>query len=895
MGRSLALSFPPVREHLAAADALFAEVGERPLSDAIYPPPAFDEAARAAQEERLRATALAQPAIGALSAAMFDLLRQAGFAPDLAAGHSFGELTALWAAGALHDDAFRRLARVRGAAMTVPPGADAGAMLAVAGAAGPVGEAVGALDGVVIANVNAPDQTVIAGPSASLAEAQRIVEQRGLAAVRLPVAAAFHTPLVRHALEPFADAVRSCPVQAPRIPVFANATGEPYPEDAEGVASQLAGQLVEPVQWASVVEGLYAAGARVFVEVGPRAVLTGLVHRILGDRPHAAVALDAGREHRGEQGLLDAMVQLRVLGLRLGDPDPYRRSPDPDPGRRPGERLTIRLNGANHVSEKTRKAYGAALARRVSTTAGNEEESAPMSSNGSVPEPIGRGAPALAGPDATVEPAGGWLAAVVADGMAELHAQQRELLRLQGDVIAGQIELGRAMLQQDPGSVLDAVQRQQAVALQQHEAFVGQQTRLAEALLAVLDRQVSGLRGLRTAAPSPLPAPAPAPAAPASIVPPRPATPPELVAPPPPPATTPEPVAPRPELAEPPVARPQTESTESRVAVLQAAMLEVVSEKTGYPVETLELEMDMEADLGIDSIKRVEILGAMQARFTDLPELRPDELAALRTLQEVVDYVQRQSPVPAQASQPDTADVRLAVPGLRSLPPPDALDAGLPAGHCVVLTDDGTAFTAALAGELLARSWPTVVLRLPASLVAGRATLPAGTAEAAVDVLDEDAIGRVLDEVTARNGPIGTFIHLNAGSSEQGIVGPGQEALLRAIFLVTTHLRPSLEESARLGRGSFVAVLRLDGALGTRAGSFDPAAGGLFGLAKSVRQEWPTVFCRAIDIEPSLDAASAARIVLAELADPDERLIEVAYGAHGRVTLVAQDVGSLHG
>jgi acyl transferase domain-containing protein len=812
---------------------------------------------------------------------MFDLLRQAGFAPDLAAGHSFGELTALWAAGALEDDAFRRLAQVRGRAMTVPPGTDAGAMLAVAGAAGPVGDAVAALDGVVIANVNAPDQTVIAGPSARLAEAQRIVEQRGLAAVRLPVAAAFHTPLVLHALEPFADAVRSCPVRTPMIPVFANATGEPYPEDAEGVAAQLAGQLAQPVQWASVVDGLYGAGARVFVEVGPRSVLTGLVHRILGDRPHVAVALDAGRERQGELALLDAIVQLRVLGLRLGDPDPYRRSPGPDPGRRPGERLTIRLNGANHVGEKTRKAYAAALARRVSTTAGNEEESAPMSSNGSVPEPISLGAPALSGPDATVEPVGGWLAAVVADGMAELQAQQRELLQLQRDVIAGQIELGRTMLQQDPGSVLDAVQRQQAVALQQHEAFVGQQTRLAEALLAALERQVSGLRGMPAAAPSPAPAPARA-AAPATIAPP-------------PPATPPEPVAPLPRLVEPPPRPPQAESTGSRVAVLQAAMLEVVSEKTGYPVETLELEMDMEADLGIDSIKRVEILGAMQARFTDLPELRPDELASLRTLQEVVDYVQRQGPVPAQASQPDIADVRLAVPGLHSLPPPDTLDSGLPAGHCVVLTDDGTAFTAALAAELLARSWPTVVLRLPASLVAGRATLPDGAAEAAVDTLDEDAIGRVLDEVAQRNGPIGAFIHVHAGSSEPGLVGPGQEALLRAIFLVTTHLRRSLEESARLGRGSFVAVMRLDGALGTGAGSFDPAAGGLFGLAKSVRQEWPTVFCRAIDIEPSLDAASAASIVLAELADPDERLIEVAHGAQGRVTLVAEDVGSLRG
>src|SRR5205085_6651311 len=108
-------------------------VGEEPLSAAVYPPPSFSEAERRASEEALRRTDRAQPAIGALSAALYRLLAAAGFRPDLVGGHSFGELTALWAAGALDDDAFVELACARGRALAGAGGSDGdpGGMLAV--------------------------------------------------------------------------------------------------------------------------------------------------------------------------------------------------------------------------------------------------------------------------------------------------------------------------------------------------------------------------------------------------------------------------------------------------------------------------------------------------------------------------------------------------------------------------------------------------------------------------------------------------------------------------------------------------------------------------------------------------------------------------------------------
>ena len=849
---------------------MFLADGEPRLSEAVYPPAAFADAGRAAQEARLRATAVAQPAIAALSAAMFGLLRDAGFEPDFAAGHSFGELTALWAAGAMEEEVLFLLGRERGRAMTASADADGGAMLAVSGNGGALAEAIAGIDGVIVANVNAPDQVVIAGPSAALADAKHLLDERGYATTPLPVAAAFHTPLVAHAQAPFAAAVRTAALRAPRIPVFATATGEPYPGAADEVAAQLAEQLMRPVQWTAQVEALYAAGTRVFVEFGPRGVLTGLVSRILGDRPNVAVALDAGPGSCSERQLREGVVRLRVLGLQLGELDRHSRTPEASPApRRSGKALTIRLNGASYVSERTREAYADALTRGPSRSDDKEPHVSKDPSTSGPPQP----------------------AAALGDPVAAVHAHQQALLQLQQQLVTGQLELSRSLLElatKRPKKavrveVLEAMERQQAAMLQQHERFVADQTRYAETLLGTI-------RAHPVVSQPPLPTPAPAPPAAATA----PEAPPPVLE-----SETALPEPSRPADRSSPsitveVLSEAAASTEPRdlLAELQAAMLEVVSEKTGYPVETLELDMDIEADLGIDSIKRVEILGAMQSRFADLPPLRPEELGPLRTLQEVVDYLGRfgsEPPPPASTNGAANGRVVVGVPRLRSLPPPDVLDVELPTGFCAVLTDDGTAVTTALARELVARNAPTVVLRFPDSIVGGRAALTAGAVELALETFDEGSIGAALQEVTSAHGKIGAFVHLHPRAARPGFVAPEQEQLLRGVFLVATQLRTSLEECARVGRGSFVVVTRLDGMLGTGDGDFDPAGGGLYGLVKTIRQEWPGVFCRAVDLAPTYDPESAARAVLDELADPDERLVEVGYGAHGRVTLAVED------
>jgi acyl transferase domain-containing protein len=171
MGRELALNFPELRESFKALDDILARDGLPTLSSIVYPQPAFTDEARQQQEERLQSTAYAQPAIGAMSAGLFRILSKAGFKADFTAGHSFGELSALWAAGVLNDRDYYELVKARGAAMAPPANAasfDAGTMLAVTGDAEAIRAEIAAINGVQIANYNAPAQVVLAGNTAAI-------------------------------------------------------------------------------------------------------------------------------------------------------------------------------------------------------------------------------------------------------------------------------------------------------------------------------------------------------------------------------------------------------------------------------------------------------------------------------------------------------------------------------------------------------------------------------------------------------------------------------------------------------------------------------------------------------------------------------------------------------
>ena len=162
MGRELLFNFPEMAEPFSALDELFSQSSDKtetslgPLSDLVFPIPVFDDKKREEQEARLQLTENAQPAIGAISAGFFRLLREKGLCVDFAAGHSFGELTALWAAGVIDEVDYYKLSYARGQAMAAPddPNFDAGSMLAVMGKVEKLEDDIADFPEVVMANLN---------------------------------------------------------------------------------------------------------------------------------------------------------------------------------------------------------------------------------------------------------------------------------------------------------------------------------------------------------------------------------------------------------------------------------------------------------------------------------------------------------------------------------------------------------------------------------------------------------------------------------------------------------------------------------------------------------------------------------------------------------------------
>lgn len=320
MLRDLALEFDEVRAAFETADRCLPAVDGRPLSRLIFPPPAFDREMEQAQQAALTQTAVAQPALGAASLGLLALLQALGVEGTCALGHSYGEYPALYAAGAYDAETLLTLSAARGRCLAEAAAAGAGAepsgMAAVSADAATVARLLAGLPDVWPANFNAPQQTIIAGRTAGLEQAAARCREAGVRYRPLEVAAAFHSPLVATAQQTFAAQLEQAAVGAPRIPVYANTTGRPHGPTAAELRAELARGLAQPVQFAAAVEALYADGARIFVEVGPRNVLTGLIGQILGDRPHLAVACDRpGR--RGVAQLHHALAELWTAGVPL--------------------------------------------------------------------------------------------------------------------------------------------------------------------------------------------------------------------------------------------------------------------------------------------------------------------------------------------------------------------------------------------------------------------------------------------------------------------------------------------------------------------------------------------------------------------------------------------------
>ncbi len=237
----------------------------------------------AGSDEDLKQTKVTQPAVF-LHSVISALVMGADFRPDMVAGHSLGEFSALVASGALSFEDGLRLVSARAFAMQKACEINPSTMAAVLGLDdNKVEEICSQIDGVVVAaNYNCPGQLVISGKKDDVAKACELMKEAGAKrALPLQVGGGFHSPCMQPAKEELEKAIRATVFSKPVCPVYQNVDGKPY-TDVENIKNNLIAQLTSPVRWTQTVRNMAADGATEFVELGPGTVLQGLIKKILG-------------------------------------------------------------------------------------------------------------------------------------------------------------------------------------------------------------------------------------------------------------------------------------------------------------------------------------------------------------------------------------------------------------------------------------------------------------------------------------------------------------------------------------------------------------------------------------------------------------------------------------
>jgi len=951
MGRDLVCCFPSSLEAFQEAEQNLE--AEHPLSEYVYPRLPDESNAYA---QRLRSTDIAQPAIGAVSVAMHAALGHFGIVPAATCGHSYGELVALYAAGCIDQPTLWRLSVARGHFMAqAGSGAgDPGSMLAVSAPLAEVEKwlATTGLD-IVLANRNSPFQAVLSGASADIAAAEKAGREKGWKIVRLPVAAAFHSSLVASAQAPFQKVVDGCEWRRPTLRVLSNTSGHPYPPDEIQAKQLIGGQLAKPVDFVSNIEQLYAMGIRTFIEVGPKSVLTGLAQATLKGREFHAMALDrsAGRES-GLVDLASVLAQLAAAGYaahleRWEKAAPQAKTP----------RMRIALSGANYRSPKQ---VAPVSSEKLSSPApqpmaNSIKPSAPVST-----EPRVKMQHTPPGTELAVKPPS------VPQGAFQPGSKHRKVEHAMEADQKKYLNQALAAVQQG----LSAMQAMQAQTTQAHQKYLEAQAEASRTLQQMVQstQQLSavflGLPPVETAAPLVRP----------TIV--GNVNPPLTMAPPAPPQDydQPAPIMAPPRQVPPagkdavastsgaPQATPTAED-KPLVEPLTHNLICIVSRLTGYPEEMLGLDMDIEADLGIDSIKRVEILSALEEEMPHLPKVTPDMVGTLKTLGHICEYLSpggasgqtEKNPVSqvaiprpagnapivaAGSSEVEQALVRivsrltgypeemlgmemdieadLGIDSIKRVEILSALEEEMP--HLPKVTPDMVGTLKSL-GQI--RDYLSVSERKAETNPAPAKTanaMPAGVS----DERSPTSIGRYLlrpvprpkqlskmyapaqdhrvvvaaatdnglaDVLLKSFGAMGVEAQRLSGSEEiapdmplAGLVLVAPLPPLQA-FAWAKQCGPLLQRAAQKGDALFCTVTRLDGAFGLKGQALiNPEQGALAGLVKTAALEWPGVRCKALDVNPLwTDPVLVAKAIAMELFENfTDPATEIGLGPEGR-------------
>ncbi len=316
LGRDLFARFPRFRAAMERLCGRLDGTQGRSILDVLYPP---DSASREEADRVLTATDTCQPALAAFELALADLARAVGLEPDISIGHSLGEFIAAASAGVLDELSTVELCAARGRFMAALRLDDPGTMVAVAADERAVAPLIDGVAGVVIANLNHPQQVVLSGTKPGIEAAVARLEQAGLRISRLQVSHAFHSPLLQPVDETFGTYLEAVDCVAPSRTLISCTNATPYPAEPGQIRDLWRRHTTAPVNFTAAVRAAWQSGARVFVECGSGGRLISMVRQVLradGAAPALAVALTSEDKERGG-AFLAALGQLFAAGQDL--------------------------------------------------------------------------------------------------------------------------------------------------------------------------------------------------------------------------------------------------------------------------------------------------------------------------------------------------------------------------------------------------------------------------------------------------------------------------------------------------------------------------------------------------------------------------------------------------
>ncbi len=646
MLRDISCQFPQMQGVLDTANQIFDrdEHGAR-LSDLIYPQPVFTNEEAQKNSADLQTTQVAQPAIGAVSLGALKVLEHFGVHPESVAGHSYGELVALCAAEVLDTETFFAMSKLRGQLMGQKSG-DKGSMLAVQGELDFVLNVVKEerID-LVIANKNSPQQTVLSGATGEVERAAKVLKKRDIRCKQLNVAAAFHSSFVSDASGAFLEALKQIDIHSPKIPVYADSTAELYPDDVETTRELLAGQLANPVEFVGIIEHMYESGVRTFVEVGPSSQMNGLIKAILDGKQVEIFSLDASKGSRsGEADLARTLAQLGAGGYPVqftawDDAVAIQNDMNAQSKKR---KMSVAISGANHFKPKAPKPP---LKKTNVTT---------VPSNGSAQRQahtMTQSSPTVIAPKKArqyAEAVHPERAPKIGSSVQETASRtkvppsspmppQNHLAQQAGPSGNPQVLPEALRMTQENLRALQQFQQQTA---DLHKQFLEGQEATRQSFERLFSQQQSLLSGQTIVAQPASPvvqSVGPQPSMPSAPPVRHETAPPVVEAVVTPPQTLAEPVQTQKESET--LLQQESPAFANDSAQIERVLMEVVAEKTGYPEEMLDRDMNLDADLGIDSIKRVEILSALQTKLPNAPEITSDHIGTIQTLGQIVDFL----------------------------------------------------------------------------------------------------------------------------------------------------------------------------------------------------------------------------------------------------------------